>query len=131
MVMVKWPDLFFRYPNTNVLSEIVLTMFSRLNPVVTTYRLTDSSEFSASRVIVSDPATVVLTSHILKHDQGLFCSQNIALHPVNYVQRSRTWSHPGFSASLKENGVKFDQLHILGSDLSLYRLFLWKYDGLP
>ena len=56
---------------------------------------------------------------------------NIASHPVNYIQRSGTWSHSGFSASLKEYGFKFNQLHVLGTNLSLYRLFLWRYDGLP
>lgn len=73
----------------------------------------------------------MLTSPIFKHDQSLSFLQNIALHPVNYVHRPGAWSYPGFSASLKEYGIRFDQLHILGTDLGLYRLFLWKYDGPP
>lgn len=119
-----------RYVNANTSSEIVLSLFSRLNLVITTYRLTDSPEFYALRVFASDPAIIVPTSHNLKHGQRLSL-QNIALHPVKYVQRSKKKSYPGFSASLNEYGVKFDQLHILGADLNLYRLFVWKYDGLP
>jgi len=102
-----------------------ILLSSRMNNMITSYRLRDSNDAGVVRSMLCHPTSLVLQLQNSESKVDIVPTLDLCLRSVSYVDRTDVMAPPGFAASLRDNGIKMHSLQMLSSDFKLYNHFLW------
>ena len=113
----------FEYTSQEQCVDILLS--SRMNDMITSYRLRDSNDAGVVRSMLCHPASLVLQAQNSGTKTANISTLDLCLRSVSYIDRTDIMAPPGFATSLRDNGIKMYSLQMLSSDFKLYNHFLW------